>query len=147
MKTIFLLLASAALFLSGCQTVDTRIKEKQAAFDRLDPVAQARVKQGLIEVGYTTDMVYIALGQPSETKETTTANGKETTWIYLTRYDEYQGTQLVGHRRIVYFDPRVNAYRVYYEPSYANVYSEKVEDKTRVYFKDGKVTAIEQSKQ
>ncbi len=146
MKPLLLALAATALLLTGCQTVDHRIKENQAVFDGLDPAVQSRLKQGLIEVGYTTDMVYIALGRPGETKETTTANGKETTWIYVARWDEYQGTQYVGHRRIVYYDPQVKAYRVYYEPVRANVYAERVEDRTRVYFKDGKVTAIEQTK-
>ncbi len=146
MKALFLALTCAALLLTGCQSVENRIKEKQAVFDRLDPLAQSRIKQGLIEIGYTTDMVYMALGKANEVKETTTASGKETTWVYLTYWQEYQGTRIVGHRRIVYFDAKANAYRVYYEPVQQSIYTEHVQDKTRVYFKDGKVTAIEQSK-
>jgi hypothetical protein len=147
MKLPFLLiLIATACLITGCQSVDHRIKENQALFDRLDPLIQSRIKQGLIAVGDTPDMVYIALGKPSEVKETTTASGKETTWIYLNYWQEYQGTQIVGHRRIVYFDAKANAYRVYFEPIEQSIYTEHVQDKTRVYFKDGKVSALEQSK-
>jgi outer membrane protein assembly factor BamE (lipoprotein component of BamABCDE complex) len=65
LKTIFLFTA-LLLAVSGCNTVDHRIGEKPDVFNRLDPKAQAEIRQGRVHVGYTPDMVYLALGQPDK---------------------------------------------------------------------------------
>jgi len=142
-KLIFITLAAVALTLAGCNTVKSRIEEKSAVFNSLDPQTQSRIRQGLIDVGYTTDMVYIAMGNPSEVKETVTSKGRETTWIYNSYWQEYEGSRLVGYHRVVYFDPHARAYRVFFEPVRADLYSNRVEERTRVNFKDGHVTSIE----
>ena len=147
MKTLQILaLLGFALLASSCSTVDNRIKEKSAVFASLDPQAQAHLKQGLIDVGYTTDMVYIALGKPDEVREKTTDKGKNTTWIFKNYWQEYQGSALVGYHRYVYYDATAKAYRVYYEPVRTEIYRERTEERTRVSFVDGHVTAIEQAK-
>ncbi len=67
MKTRLLALlcgATALALLAGCQTVDTRIKEKPEVFASLDKAVQDKIKQGIIEIGYTPDMVWLALGAP-----------------------------------------------------------------------------------
>lgn len=71
-----------ALTCTGCGTnaVTARIQEKAAVFARLTPAQQEQIKHGGIEPGYTQDMVYMALGQPN--KITTSANGRDTTWVY-----------------------------------------------------------------
>ena len=146
MKRILVLIAAGVLALTGCSTVKSRIEEKQALFNSLDPQAQARIRQGLIDVGYTTDMVYIALGKPDEVKERTTGEGNETTWIYNAYWQEYEGSRMVGYHRRIYYDRVARAYRVFYEPVRAEFYSDHVEERTRVNFRDGHVTAIEQVK-
>ncbi len=145
-KFILLTLAGAAFVLAGCNTVKTRIEEKSEVFNSLDPQTQARVQQGLVDVGYTTDMVYIAMGKPDEVKDRVTADGHETTWIYNAYWQQYEGSRIVGYRRHVYFDPRAKAYRVYFEPARADIYSDRVEERTRIYFKDGHVASIETAK-
>lgn len=145
-KLIFFILAAVTLGLGGCNTVRTRIEEKSAIFNSLDPQTQARIRQGIVDVGYTTDMVYIAMGKPDEIKDRTTAEGRETTWIYNSYWQEYQGSRLVGYRRFVYFDPHTRAYRVYFEPVRAELYQDRVEERTRIHFKDGHVTSIEAAK-
>ena len=139
-------LLGLALFVSSCSTVDNRIKEKSAVFASLDPQAQARLKQGIIDIGYTMDMVYIALGKPDEVREKTTEKGKDTTWIFKNYWQDYQGSTVVGYHRYVYYDPTAKAYRVYYEPVRTEIYRERSEERTRVSFVDGHVTAIEQAK-
>ncbi len=79
------LLAAIALALTGCHAgsgIQARIKEKSAAFAALKPAQQAKVETGVIEVGFTTDMVYMALGRPNETNTVTLPEGRETTWTY-----------------------------------------------------------------
>ncbi len=148
MKLSPLILAAAlALLAAGCSTVKSRIEEKAAVFNSLDPQAQSKLRQGMIDIGYTGDMVYIAMGRPDQTKEMRTNDGVETTWIYNEYWQEYEGTRFVGYRRHVYYDPTVRAYRYYYEPVHADIYRDRVEQKTRVLFKNGKVAAIEQLKE
>jgi hypothetical protein len=91
-------------------------------------------------------MVYIALGPPDARHEKVTAKGGETTWIYKTYYEQYEGMEHVGYRRIAFFDPADHDYHVYYEPVSEPIYSEHEEDSIRVTFVNGKVTAIEQNK-
>ncbi len=134
------------LALAGCSTVDSRIREKAAVFNQLSPADQARIRQGIIAVGFTPDMVYMALGNPTEIRLHTIAAGQETLWIYSTYYDRYEGTVHAGYRRWVYYDPRIRAYRVYYEPVYGQVYSEQKENVFRITFLNGRVTAIEETK-
>ena len=146
MKTLAIILGVLGLVLGGCSTVKSRIQEKSAVFASLDPQTQSRIRQGLIDVGYTFDMVYMALGKPDEVRDRQTTDGKNTTWIYNTYWQEYEGSRVVGYRRFVYFDPILKSYRVYIEPVRQELYSEHVEDRTRVHFKDGHVESIETAK-
>jgi hypothetical protein len=138
--------AGLLLALAGCNTIDRRISEKQDVFNRLDPQTQDKIRQGIVEVGYTEDMVYIALGPPDEQHQKVATTGDDVTWIYKTDYEQFEGVEQVGYRRVVFFDPADRVYHVYYEPVSSPVYSEHEEDNIRVTFVNGKVTAIEQSK-
>jgi hypothetical protein len=135
------------LALAGCNTIDNRISEKQDVFNRLDPQTQDKIRQGIVNIGYTEDMVYIALGPPDERHEKVTAKGDETIWTYKTYYEQFEGVEHVGYRRVVFFDSEDHVYHVYYEPVSSPVYSEHEEDNIRVTFVNGKATAIEQNKQ
>jgi hypothetical protein len=140
-----LLLVSLA-FVAGCQTVDSRIKEKPEVFAKLDPATQDKVKQGIIELGYNEDTVYLALGAPDRKRESVSATGTSVTWIYNTYYDRYEGGIYSSYHRSVYFDPYLRAYRMYYRPVFADTYVQEKEERIRVVFKDGKVAVIEQAK-
>jgi outer membrane protein assembly factor BamE (lipoprotein component of BamABCDE complex) len=140
------LLIGVLALLTACQTVDDRIKEKPEVFANVDKATQDKIKQGIIDIGYTEDMVYLALGAPDQKRESTTAAGRNVTWIYNTYYQRYDGTQFAGYHRRVYFDPHLRTYRVYYRPVYAETYSEEKEERIRIVFKDGKAAVIEQSK-
>lgn len=140
------MLASSLGFLAGCQTVETRIKEKPEVFASVDKATQAKIKQGIIELGFTEDLVYVALGAPDQKRETVNASGKTITWIYNTYYDRYEGTGFAGYHRSVYYDPYLRAYRMYYRPVFADSYTQEKEELIRIVFQDGKVTVIEQAK-
>ncbi|HEX2860024.1 MAG TPA: hypothetical protein VHN79_00205 [Lacunisphaera sp.] len=140
------LLATSLGFMVGCQTVETRIKEKPEVFASVDKETQDKIKQGIIDLGYTEDMVYLALGAPHQKRESITANGRTVTWIYNTYYTRYEGEHMVGYHRRVYFDPYLKTYRVYYRPVFNEVYREEKEERIRIVFKDGKAFVIEQAK-
>jgi hypothetical protein len=147
MKTCFRLFISLALVaFAGCSTIEKRIEEKSSVFASLDPQTQGRLQQGIVAVGDTTDMVYIALGRPDEIREKTTADSDLSAWIYNNYWQEYEGSRLVGFQRRVFYNPATRTYRSYYEPVHVDVYRDRTEERTRVTFKDGKVTVIEQAK-
>ena len=141
-----LLLAATFGFITGCQTVDDRIKKMPEVFASVDKATQDKIKQGIIDIGYTEDMVYLALGAPDQKRESISASGRNVTWIYNTYYTRYDGTDFVGYERRIYFDPYLKTYRVYYHPAFADTYRDEKEERIRVVFKDGKAAVIEQSK-
>ncbi len=143
--TTFMLAASLGL-ITGCQTVDTRIKEKPEVFAQLDKATQDKIKQGIIDLGYTEDLVYFALGAPDQKRESISAVGKSVAWIYNTYYDRYDGTIMAGYHRSVYYDRYLGTYRMYYRPVYADTYRHEKEERIRIVFKDGKAAVIEQTK-
>jgi len=135
-----------ALALAGCSTFEKRSAEKAEIYARLDAETQGKLKQGLVEIGYTPDMVYIALGTPDQRNETVTTQGRKEIWIYNSYYTEYRGTDHVGYRRYVDYNPVTKKYFVYYEPVRVDVYRDRIEERIRITFEDGKVTMIEQAK-
>jgi hypothetical protein len=139
-------LACGLAFLAGCQSVEKRIQERPEAFYRLDRATQDKILQGIIDIGFSEDMVYLALGKADQTRESVTENGRTTTWIYNTYYSRYEGTQMVGYYRRVYYDPLLRSYRLHYRPAFADTYRDEVEERIRVVFRNGQVTSIEQAK-
>ncbi len=83
MKTLLLLLGLSASFLAlGCSTVDSRAKEHAAAFNSWPPAVQQKVRAGQVDVGFTDEMVRVALGDPERKVTRTTASGQAEVWIY-----------------------------------------------------------------
>ncbi len=142
-----LVLASSLGFLAGCQTVESRIQERPEAFYKLDRETQDKILQGIIDVGYSEDMVYLALGEPSEKRTRVTENARTVTWIYNTYYTRYDGRDHVGYYRQVYYDPLLKTYRMHYRPVFADSYREEKEERIRITFQDGCVTVIEQAQE
>lgn len=141
-----LLALGTLLFAAGCQTVDSRIRENPQLFASLDAATQAKIKQGIIDLGYTEDMVYLALGAPDQKRESRSTAGSQTVWIYNTYFERYDGTHFVGYNRRIYFDPYLRTYRFHYMPVFADAYRPEVEERIRVVFENGRVTVIEQTK-
>jgi uncharacterized protein YceK len=141
------LLVLLGCLLGGCTSITSRIKEKSAAFAALDAPTQEKLRKGTVEPGYTLDMVYIALGAPDERTEMTTTHGHRVIWIYTTTHQEYMGSGQVGYRRVFVRNPSTGATYVYLEPVYTDVYRDRIEEHIRIIFQDGKVDAIEQTKQ
>ena len=147
MKTFTLsLLALVSLLISGCSTIENRIEEKSAVFNSLPSETQEQIKQGIVNVGFSPDMVYMALGRPDTIREKTTAAGREIIWVYKAFYQQYEGTQFVGYQRSMYFDRSRNVWQSYLTPVHADIYRDKTEELARISFKDAKVTVIEQTK-
>ena len=148
-RSILIPFAVAAAFgslLSGCSTFQSRARERSETFESLPPAEQQRLKRGTINVGDTQDMVYIALGNPEEKRDVSTADGTSQTWIYRTYWQQYEGTAWLGYRRIIVPAPGGRGYVVYHEPVTQDVYRTHVDEVTRVIFdRNGVVSRVEQT--
>jgi hypothetical protein len=150
MKTrISLLTAAAALValatLSGCNSFASRARERSETYQSLAPQDQERLQRGLINVGDTQDMVYIALGNPDERRDVVTADGSQTVWIYRSYWQQYEGTAWLGYRRWVVPAANGRGYIIYHEPVTQDVYRTHVDERLRVTFRNGVVSMLEQT--
>jgi hypothetical protein len=141
-----LTLSCLVLLFGGCSTIPSRIEEKSAAFSALDADTQNKIRLGRVEVGYSPDLVYIALGTPDERLTKTTKTGTNETWIYNSYRQEYLGSTHTGYRQYVVIDPKTRQAVVIYEPVYSSVYRDRVDERIRINFKASQVESIEQVK-
>jgi hypothetical protein len=71
---------------AGCvSSTESRIKKNQELFDSLPAQAQEGVRAGRVEVGYTPDMVLLALGQPDRRYMRATESGSSEVWAYASK--------------------------------------------------------------
>lgn len=140
------LLLVAVLLLGACSTISSRIEEKGTVFNSLDPNTQAKIAHGDIDLGFTPDMVYIALGQPDVRRRQVSNNGTTEQWIYRSYYDDFEGNGFAGYHRWYAYNPYGRFYRVYWEPVYAPYYRTVAQDDIRITFRDGKVIMIDQAR-
>lgn len=74
-----------ALLITGCESDSSsaRIQEKSAVYATLKPWQKKNIDKGVIAMGFTPDMVYMAIGNPS-TKQPQ-GDGSEL-WVYKNYY-------------------------------------------------------------
>ena len=85
LKAILIFSAACGLFLAGCSTVDSRIAKNRDAFNTWPPAVQDKVVLGQIDIGFTTDQVRVALGEPDRVFTRTAADGTSEIWSYRDR--------------------------------------------------------------
>jgi len=134
------LLLLAVFLLAGCATPGWRIKRNPDVFNTFPPDVQEKVRQGLVEVGYTRDMVFIALGKPRYVYDRVTSDARSETWAY---------TGMRYARRFVpvdasywYYD-RDGQVRIAHGWSFVDLGYHSEFESLRVEFADDKVNAIE----
>ncbi|MCC5789452.1 MAG: hypothetical protein JJT75_07445 [Opitutales bacterium] len=112
-----LLLLGLLTLLVGCaSTPQKRIAENEAYFLALPKEDQERILDGEIALGFTSEMVRMALGSPDQVQRRVTAEKTETYWIYL-------GSFLV-----------VDSYQVRDFARFSRVYHQRQVDRTRQQF-------------
>lgn len=155
MKTPLLTALTLVLLLSGCSTIDSRIKEKSATFNSLSPSDQQIIRYGYVTVGFTRDMVYMALDKPEKVIPGPGPN--QETWVYHNFYSS-DGSQLTPGQRIVTRSgsnpgsgpakptggggPNRNTYSVEYDASLETI-KEEAKVKVHVIFSGDKVVDIQ----
>ena len=138
MKQLLLLLGCpiGLVLLFGCSTPQTRIRSNPEVFNSLPAAEQALIQQGKVAVGFTPDMVKLAVGEPDRVYTRTEATGKSEAWVY-TSYSSHGGAMMY--------------YRGFYHRRYPGQYAywmdyndREVVERYRVTFKDGKVASIDE---
>lgn len=145
MKTILRsVLVMMVIVVAGCvSTPADRIKKEPRVFASFPPEIQAKVKQGVVEVGFTPDMVRLALGLPRRINTRITEAGQSEIWIYT------------SVRTVAYYEPMNTGYwyrdragrmcRSYDAMWIDRGYTEEFPT-LRLEFADNKVKAIERLK-
>lgn len=130
----------ALLALTGCSTPESRIKKNPAAFAALSPDQQTAVRDGRVEIGFTKDMVYLALGTADRTYARTTAQGEVDVWAYTDLNIRHE-QQLVP-TQVRYRDSQ-GRLRTSTDSTWVTIEHREVFDRIRLEFNGGKVSAID----
>src|SRR5262245_45566136 len=89
---LFALAAVLALF-AGCSTPESRIRQNPQLFAQLTPEDQELIRKGKVAVGFTGEMVRLALGEPDRFTTRESEAGSREIWHYVT-YEMPTGTPL-----------------------------------------------------
>ena len=133
---------SAFVFASlvcGCGTTASRIKKNSKAFDSFPEEVQEKVRKGKVEIGYTKDMAYIALGDPDNRYIRTTSDGDREVWAYISVYATKQRQLVKGPFRTRTTDGEYRT--VYGESIWVDVDQIREYENLRLEFDDGGVVA------
>ena len=129
------------LLLAGCATPAHRIEQNRELFDSLPIATQARIRGGQIDLGFTPEMVRIALGEPQRKLLRRAPGGDAEIWLYLDvvrRYErqraDIDGLSLSGTGGI----------RSAGGSAWINVLQEREFIRLRAEFQNGAVSAIEE---
>ena len=81
-----------ALLVTGCETdggIAARTREKSAVYATLKVSEKRFIDKGVIAIGFTPDMVYVAMGHPSKVESKDYPEGKRELWTYSRYYPNY----------------------------------------------------------
>ena len=134
---VALLCALAVALLAACATPDARIRRNRELFEALPPAEQALIREGKVGIGFTPDMVRLAVGDPDQRWVRTDAQGQTEIWSYTT-YDSSVGQPLYRG----YYHRWFGGYPFYYDDLYFR--DARPREYFKVSFTAGKVSAIEE---
>lgn len=128
----------AALLLAACgSTPATRIEDRQSVYDSYPPEVRSKIAAGEVDVGFTMEQVELALGKPARKSKRTTAQGVSEVWAYTRSAPSFRfgvatgfgiGSQGFGSVGVG-----------------SGTGDDNPEDRLRVVFDDGKVSAVERA--
>lgn len=132
--------ALACILLCGCSTPSSRIKKQQVLFDTYPVSVQDTIKSGKVNIGFTKDMTYMALGNPNRKYTRRTASGTSEIWSYTSSYSTPSRQRVEGSFRI---RDAAGNYRTVRDSVWVDVNQDIEYETKRIEFQDDIVTAIE----
>lgn len=134
-----LLLATAP----GCTTAGARIRANPGLWDSLDARTQRAIKRGEVQLGFTEEMVRMALGNPTLAAGGMAGTDEDATWIYRHDHRNPNDYVVAGYRRRVVFDPVRGGNVVITEPVDPRTQRHLTPHSLHIGFRDGRVIAIQ----
>jgi hypothetical protein len=81
-RSLAALFVVLALALAGCSTPSSRIADHRDAFNQMSPEAQRLIAAGRIDIGFSPEMVTLALGEPAHRFIRKSTTGDTEVWVY-----------------------------------------------------------------
>jgi len=141
---VFMLLVACLLLVAGCASPEYRIKKNPDMFASFPPEVQELVRKGEIALGFTPDMVSMALGAPNRIYNRQSTTGSVDVWSYTSTRTSTDRQRVQTDIR--YRDDR-GRYRTATDWVWVDVARDTEYERLRVEFVEGKVTAIDTLKQ
>ena len=137
MKLFSVLISCAVIaWVAGCSTPQSRIDKEPEAFAELNATDQQLIREGKVAVGFTAEMVKMALGEPDRIFVRTDTNGANEAWSYTT-YETDDGVLLYrGFYHRHWGNPM-------FYPYYTNYSGRRTREYLKVVFANGRVSSIE----
>jgi ABC-type Fe3+-hydroxamate transport system substrate-binding protein len=124
----------AALLLAGCaSTPQDRIGQNRAMFESFPADVQRKVSAGEVDVGFTEEMVVLALGKAGRKFTRADASGESQVWVY------YKSQPRFGFG----FGMSSGGYGGVSSGVAVSTAGNPDDEFQRVVFQDGRVTAVE----
>ena len=82
MRKILLPILLLIALVSACSSPDSRIESNRAAFEKFPAEVQAKIRAGKVDIGFTAEMVRLALGEPARKLSRKTEQGEAEVWMY-----------------------------------------------------------------
>jgi hypothetical protein len=74
---------TSVLLLAGCSsTPQDRISQNKALYESFPADVQRKVSAGQVDIGFTPEMVRLAVGKPGRVYNRTDAQGESEVWVY-----------------------------------------------------------------
>jgi hypothetical protein len=135
MRTSFTVLLLAAFVLAGCASnPQSRIAQNRELYRSFPSSVQRKISAGVVDVGFTPEMVRMALGRPNREFSRQSENGTSEVWVYRDASPR------------VSFGIGVGSYGRHSASSVGIATSTggyDRDEKMRVVFRDGQVTEVE----
>ena len=132
-----LVTATTLLLIAGCAT------PQPTTSTSLEPKIRAKVDKGIIEPGFTPEMVYLALGKPSEPAQSLSDATTNGTWVYHDFHRTDAGLVKAGFRTRSVFDSTKNAEVIKTEKIDPQALPKLKAHSLHVTFREGRVVEIQ----
>ncbi|MBI4622102.1 MAG: hypothetical protein HY736_02635 [Verrucomicrobia bacterium] len=129
----------------GCNNATTRLRQNPTVAAALPPEIRQKIERGIIEPGFTPEMVYLALGRPTVPANADVALTRDGTWIYRDFNRNDRDFIRAGFRRRVVFDPVRRGDVIITEPVDPRLFPHLLEHSLHVTFREGRVVDIQRT--
>jgi len=138
-SSLSLCVITSVLLLAGCaSTPQDRISQNRALYESFPADVQRKISAGQVDVGFTPDMVSLAMGKPDQKLTRAEAGGETEVWVYEKHKPQFSFGVGVGGGS--YHSGGGSAAGVGVSTT-----TPPSSDYMRVAFRDGRVASIEKS--